>query len=35
MKTHHYLGMAVALVIGYFLGVKFPSLGAAVPVVGK
>ena len=26
MKTQHWIGMAVLLAIGYYLGVKYPSL---------
>ncbi len=35
MKSHHYIMIAVVFVVGYFVGVKFPSLGAKVPVVGS
>lgn len=34
MQSHHYLGAAVVLFIGYVLGRKFPQLGAKIPGVG-
>ena len=28
MKGHHFLGLAVLVLLGYFLGFKFPGFGA-------
>lgn len=30
MQSHHYIMLVVVLLIGYVLGVKFPSWGATV-----
>lgn len=30
MQSHHYLMLVLVLVIGYVLGVKFPSWGSSV-----
>ena len=35
MKSLHYLVIVGVFLVGYFVGVKFPSLGAKVPVIGK
>jgi hypothetical protein len=35
MHSHHYIGAAVVLLIGYILGVKFPGFAAKIPLIGK
>jgi len=30
MKMQHYLGMALLVVVGYYLGMKFPSWGSSL-----
>jgi hypothetical protein len=30
MKAHHWVGLFVALVVGYFIGTKWPSVGNKV-----
>ena len=35
MKSHHMLALVVVLILGYWLGGKFPGMLSKIPIIGN